>query len=68
MELTEFSQALCLVCLYVSELGFGGLFTYVLNYMVNATVCESDTQVKSDKTAPAKQPYFSPLCAMLKFL
>lgn len=26
--------------------------------MVNATVCESDTQIKSDKTAPAKQPYF----------
>lgn len=37
---------------------FGGLFTYAFNDMVNATVCESDTQIESAKIVPVKQPFF----------
>lgn len=55
----------------VGKPGLGGLFTYAFNDMVNATVCESDTQIKSAKIVSAKQPpplFFAQLHEMLEFL
>lgn len=45
----------------VSKPGCGGLFTCAFNFMVNATLRESDTQIKSAKIVPAKQPFFTAL-------
>lgn len=54
---SSFPRLCALLLVNVGKPGFGGLFTYASNYMVNATVCVSDTQIKLAKIVPAKQTF-----------